>query len=97
MSTILYPLILLKIFSKGLDLDKLPFGSERHVHKWSKYLKITQNLQKQWIMWYQCAYCPEKAYIKLEHLPLDESRLNTDGTPKVGVWFGEDDKIHILS
>lgn len=35
--------------------------------------------------------------MKLEHLPLDASRLNPDGSPKPGVWYGEDDKLHILS
>lgn len=54
-------------------------------------------MQKQWIVWYQCQYCKEKAYMKLEHLPLDESRLNPDGSPKPGIYLGEDNAYHILS
>ena len=75
----------------------MPFGSERHVHKYTKYIKVSQNLQKQWIMWYQCEYnyCKSMGYIKLKHKPLDESRLDKDGNTKPGIWLDEDDNLHI--
>lgn len=77
----------------------MPFGSERHVHKFSKLISIVPDSPKsppilkkdpeRWFAIYQCELCAQKAKATLDYIPLQ--------IPDSGIYLGSDNKIYIKS